>query len=323
MTRRARAGVLIAIAIATACIPSRPPPTPPPSAPSATPAPASPTDLRSPAAAVAVDPALLELLPDAVAGVPLEPDEATAAEIAREPSIAPFVSALAIAAAFRPQATDTGDDYVVVTVARVKPGLFGALFYRGWRDTFDAAVCEQAGGVDGHAEAEIAEFADAVSADLSRRRGRPVPVAHGTPAAGADQIRESYRQAREALGIGQRMGMSGSVSYHDLRGYGVLELVAETERSRRFVEDVLGSLRPGSDLYDTLVAYLGAGGNVNAAARELDVHRNTMLSKLDRISRAMAMDVRAPENQFTAWLAVRLELLDHLHTAVEREINYL
>ncbi|WP_407445022.1 PucR family transcriptional regulator, partial [Rhodococcus sp. (in: high G+C Gram-positive bacteria)] len=172
-------------------------------------------------------------------------------------------------------------------------------------------------------EAEIAEFADAVSADLSRRRGRPVPVAHGTPAAGADQIRESYRQARVALGIGQRMGMSGSVSYHDLRGYGVLELVAETERSRRFVEDVLGSLRPGSDLYDTLVAYLGAGGNVNAAARELDVHRNTMLSKLDRISRAMAMDVRTPENQFTAWLAVRLELLDHLHTAVEREINYL
>jgi len=103
-----------------------------------------------------VDPALLELLPDAVAGVPLEPDEATAAEIAREPSIAPFVSALAIAAAFGPPATDTGGDYVVVTVARVKPGLFGDLFYRGWRDTFDAAVCEQAGGVDGHAEAEIA-----------------------------------------------------------------------------------------------------------------------------------------------------------------------
>ncbi|MBH0121914.1 PucR family transcriptional regulator [Rhodococcus sp. NPDC003382] len=171
-------------------------------------------------------------------------------------------------------------------------------------------------------EAEITEFAEAVSEDLSRRRGRPVPVAHGAPAVGADQIRESYRQARVALGIGQRMGMSGSVSYYDLRGYGVLELVAETDRSRRFVGDVLGSLRPGSDLYDTLVAYLGSGGNVNAAARELNVHRNTMLSKLDRISRAMAMDVRTPENQFTAWLAVRLELLDRLHTSVEHEINY-
>ncbi len=171
-------------------------------------------------------------------------------------------------------------------------------------------------------EAEIDEFAEAVAQDLSRRRGRPVPVAHGVPAVGADQIRESYRQARVALGIGQRMDMSGSVSYHDLRGYGVLELVADTDRSRRFVDDVLGNLRPGTDLHDTLVAYLGAGGNVNAAARELNVHRNTMLSKLDRISRAMSMDVRVPENQFTAWLAVRLELLDRLHTSVDREINY-
>ncbi|MFD6856060.1 PucR family transcriptional regulator [Rhodococcus sp. NPDC060090] len=171
-------------------------------------------------------------------------------------------------------------------------------------------------------EAEIDEFAEAVSQDLSRRRGRPVPVAHGDPAVGADQIRESYRQARVALGIGQRMDMSGSVSYHDLRGYGVLELVADTDRSRRFVDDVLGTLRPGTDLHDTLVAYLGVGGNVNAAARELNVHRNTMLSKLDRISRAMSMDVRVPENQFTAWLAVRLELLDRLHTSVDREINY-
>ncbi|UYP19273.1 helix-turn-helix domain-containing protein [Rhodococcus sp. Z13] len=171
-------------------------------------------------------------------------------------------------------------------------------------------------------EAEIDEYAEAVAEDLSRRRGRPVPVAHGAPAGGADQVRESYRQARVALGIAQRMDMSGSVAYHDLRGYGVLELVAETDRSRRFVGDVLGPLRPGSDLYDTLVAYLEAGGNVNAAARELNVHRNTMLSKLDRISRSMGIDVRTPENQFTAWLAVRLDLLDRLHASVEHEINY-
>ena len=102
-----------------------------------------------------MDPSLLELLPDAVAGIPLQPDEATANEIAGEASIAPFVSGLAIAAAFGPTATDTVDDYVVVTVARLKPGLFGDLFYRGWRDTFDSAVCEQAGGVEGHAQAEI------------------------------------------------------------------------------------------------------------------------------------------------------------------------
>ena len=43
-----------------------------------------------------------------------------------------------------------------MTVARLKPGTFDELFFRGWRDTFDAAVCEQAGGVSGHAESDIA-----------------------------------------------------------------------------------------------------------------------------------------------------------------------
>jgi hypothetical protein len=157
--------VMVTLLVVAGCIPPRATPSPPPASPTppATPSaqPSTPpasgaSRTTAPSTGIVVDPSLLELLPDAVAGVPLQPDEATAAEIAGESSIAPFVSGLAIAAAFGPPASDTLADYVVVTVARLKPGQFGDLFYRGWRDTFDAAVCEQAGGVDGHAEAEIA-----------------------------------------------------------------------------------------------------------------------------------------------------------------------
>lgn len=175
---------------------------------------------------------------------------------------------------------------------------------------------------DREIEAEMSEYAEAMACDARQRSGIDTRVAHGVSAVGVDQIRESYRQARVALGIAQRLRMTGSIAYRDLRGFGVLELVAETDRSRMLVRDVLGPLRPGSDLYDTLVAYLRVGGNVNAAARDLNVHRNTMLSKLDRISRALRIDVRVPENQFTIWLAVRLELLDQIHHSVEGEINY-
>ena len=104
---------------------------------------------------MSVDPALLDVLPHAVGGVPLQADQATAAEVAGEPSIAPFVSSLAIASAFGPPASEALGDYVVVTVARVKPGLFGDLFFQGWRDTFDEAVCQQAGGVQGNVETDI------------------------------------------------------------------------------------------------------------------------------------------------------------------------
>jgi hypothetical protein len=102
-----------------------------------------------------VDPTLLGLLPADVEGVPLQPDAETADEIAKDGSIAPFVSSIALATAFGPAASDAPGDYVVVTVARLKPGMFGDAFFRSWRDTFDEAVCQQAGGVGGHAEADI------------------------------------------------------------------------------------------------------------------------------------------------------------------------
>ena len=102
----------------------------------------------------------------------------------------------------------------------------------------------------------------------------------------------------------------------------MLAEIAGTEHSRQLIREVLGPLRSGPDLLDTLGAYLAEGGNVNATARTLNVHRNTMLAKLDRISRLLGMDMRAPENQFTAWLAIRLDLLNQVHGALDREASF-
>jgi hypothetical protein len=140
---------------AAGCIPPRPSPSVSTAPPTATPT-ASAATTASPASGVIVDPMLLEVLPDAIDGVPVTADLETAADIAEEGSIAPFVSAIALATAFGPVATDQLGDYAVVTVAKLRQGTFSDLFFRGWRDTFDTGVCEQAGGVGpGTAETEI------------------------------------------------------------------------------------------------------------------------------------------------------------------------
>jgi hypothetical protein len=144
------------VAVSAGCIPPRPSPSPPIPPPTAAPT-ASVAATESPAAGVTVDPTLLELLPDAIDGVAVTADLESAADIAAEGSIAPFVSSIALATAFGPVATAGLGDYAVVTVAKLRPGTFSDLFFRGWRDTFDAGVCEQAGGVEtGSAETEIA-----------------------------------------------------------------------------------------------------------------------------------------------------------------------
>ncbi|OCB48790.1 PucR family transcriptional regulator [Mycobacterium vulneris] len=169
---------------------------------------------------------------------------------------------------------------------------------------------------------EMAEYAEAMSLELERRRGLRAPVAYGRPARGASEVRESYREARVALGIARRLHRTGATCYQELRGFTVLAQVTEAEQSRQLVREVLGPLRSSPDLLETLSAYLAEGGNVNATARMLNVHRNTMLAKLDRISRLLGMDIRVPENQFTVWLAIRLDLLDEVHSAIDREASF-
>jgi hypothetical protein len=103
---------------------------------------------------VAVDPSLLSILPPDVAGVPMQPAPDTAAQIAADPSLASEVEAVAVALAVS-AGSSAAEDLVIASVVRLQPDIFGEAFFRGWRDTYDAAACEPAGGVRGNAESEI------------------------------------------------------------------------------------------------------------------------------------------------------------------------
>nr|WP_236950399.1 helix-turn-helix domain-containing protein [Mycobacterium sp. MS1601] len=170
--------------------------------------------------------------------------------------------------------------------------------------------------------AEMTDYAEAMTAELQKRRGTPVAVAYGRPALGAGDVSDSYREARVALGITRRLGRTGATSYQQLRSFTVLADIADTEHSRALLAEIVGPLRATPDLLETLTRYLEHGGNVNATARALDVHRNTMLAKLDRVSRIIGLDIRAPENQFTVWLAIRLDMLTEVRAAVDREASF-
>ena len=145
----------VAAALVAACGPS---PTPSPSLSASPPAPSSiatgsPTTglPASSAALIAIDPSLLQLLPRDVAGHPFEASAEAAAESASDPSLAATTDAIAVAIAADPATSS----FVVASVARLKPGVFDEGFFRDWRDSFDEAVCAQAGGVSGNAQAEI------------------------------------------------------------------------------------------------------------------------------------------------------------------------
>jgi hypothetical protein len=140
--------------IATACASPVPTPAISPTPPTPTPPPTSrpsETRLPSPGAFAPIDPALLDVLPAEVAGLPVEPTPDAVVDALGNPAIVRNVQALAAAVVVDPAASE----FAYATVMRFFDGVMSDAFYRDWRDSFDEGVCEQAGGVSGKAEAQI------------------------------------------------------------------------------------------------------------------------------------------------------------------------
>lgn len=171
----------------------------------------------------------------------------------------------------------------------------------------------------------IAEYATALELELGRRLHRPVLVTYGRPVTGALRIFASYRDARIALGLRDRLHIDHPCGFSDLRVYAALTELAGADAGRAFANDLLAPLRglrgDAGSLEEVVIAYIRCGGNLNAAARELHVHRNTMLYKLDRASRLLQLDLRQAEHQFAIWLAYKLRVLNETTTAVDRDLR--
>lgn len=167
LARRARnrlalaLATLIATALLVACQVDSPSAAPTPPGPSVlipTPSPAShlpvtfgppPSPTPDDAAPVVIDPSVLAFLPESIDGVPVQEDIDEAAVALNNQGLAQIATALDAAVAVQ------GDNLVLAWVVRLRPDRFTLDSYRQWRDSYDEGACTAAGGVVGHAEAEI------------------------------------------------------------------------------------------------------------------------------------------------------------------------
>ena len=171
----------------------------------------------------------------------------------------------------------------------------------------------------------LAAFGQDVLGEVRKRARGDVRAAFGRPAIGAPGVATSYREARIALGIAQRLGLRGLCGYAELHSYAALADLSGSHQALTFAHDVLEPLRSrdstGDELLNVVMSYIESGGNVNAAARRLHLHRNTLFNKLERASRLLQLDVREPEAMFRIWLAHRIDLLSSVDADVSAELG--
>ena len=99
--------------------------------------------------------------------------------------------------------------------------------------------------------------------------------------------------------------------YTDLIGYHLIDSSVDNEQRQEFFEGTLGLLHHHdysyhTDLMATLEAYFKANGNVSEAAKNLFIHRNTFIYRLEKIKEILKTDLNDAEQNFNYQLALKI-----------------
>ncbi|KKB39786.1 CdaR family transcriptional regulator [Bacillus thermotolerans] len=137
-----------------------------------------------------------------------------------------------------------------------------------------------------------------------------VCISYGNSYTGFSGVGRSYRQAERTLEAGRKQkGASSSVfAFND---WDILLNTFIQEVSTSFSEDLddyLAQLLSHSNapvLAKTFLVYCEQGMNVSQAARELYVHRNTLLYRLNQLSQILNMDIQSFEQCTLLYLALK------------------
>ncbi|PTM59031.1 PucR family transcriptional regulator [Desmospora activa] len=134
----------------------------------------------------------------------------------------------------------------------------------------------------------------------------------GENRAGVHTFHQSYQAALSALNIGRRHKSSGTRYFHfDTGLYRALEQLAEHPDIKEITWSAMSRLFDysqlrGIDLIETFNSYLRNQCNVSQTARELNLHRQSLLYRLRKIESLTGRSLMNPDDLFLLQLSIKL-----------------
>lgn len=126
------------------------------------------------------------------------------------------------------------------------------------------------------------------------------------------RIPQSYREAQQALEIGQRLFGEGNLhSFARLGIYRLLYHLYGHEELTDFYQETLGPLlesdkHSNSALIETLEAFFRCNGNLSETARAMHLHRNSLLYRLGRIEELLGKSLEDAELRLSLQIALKI-----------------
>jgi DNA-binding PucR family transcriptional regulator len=128
------------------------------------------------------------------------------------------------------------------------------------------------------------------------------------------KIRKAYQETLTVLDIKQRFPIETEhiYQYQKLGIYQFLELLLEKRNKEEFENISLQRLhdydrKHNSNLVETLEVFLNKDNNINDAAKELNIHANTLNYRLKRIGEIGEIDFKDPNQKMLLYIDLKLE----------------
>ena len=158
---------------------------------------------------------------------------------------------------------------------------------------------------DGHAELE--KTAQSLYTLLLEDGEEGVLIAYGTIVNDIKEVSKSYKEAKLALDVGKIFFGDRSVIAYSTLGIGRLIYQLPIPLCKMFIREIFEGKSPDDFDEETLTTinkFFENNLNVSETSRQLYIHRNTLVYRLDKLQKSTGLDLRVFEDAITFKIAL-------------------
>lgn len=134
-----------------------------------------------------------------------------------------------------------------------------------------------------------------------------VRVAYGTIVSELKEVSKSYKEAKMALDVGKIFYAEKKVTAYNTLGIGRLIYQLPINLCRIFIDEIFGSNVPSEldeETLTTINKFFENNLNVSETSRQLYVHRNTLVYRIEKLEATTGLDIRTFEDALTFKIAL-------------------
>ena len=147
-----------------------------------------------------------------------------------------------------------------------------------------------------------------------------VKVAFGTIVSELREVSKSYKEAKMALDVGKIFYIEKSVISYKTLGIGRLIYQLPINLCQIFIQEIFGNNLPidfDEETLTTINKFFENNLNVSETSRQLFVHRNTLVYRIEKLQKSTGLDIRTFDDALTFKIALMVvNYMNYLETLV-------